>query len=416
MSPESQLKILHLLSQRPDATGSGIYVQAMIRESAACGYENYLVAGLESDECEGTDCIAPDRFLSVNFDSPVVSCRIPGMSDVMPYESSRFCDLTSSDLDAYEAAFTDRLRTAVLSFAPDVIHSHHLWIVSALARRLFPEIPLVTTCHGTDLRQFQNCPHIQPRVVTDCRSIDTVMALSRAQRRDICQLYDISPEKIVVVGAGYDDRKFYVTPKPSSGPVQVLYAGKLCFAKGVPWLLRVLQDFVAESDLPDWQLHLVGGGSGEEKSHCLELAQTLGNRVRIHGMLDQQTLADLMRQAHILVLPSFFEGLPLVLLEALACGCRIVATDLPGTSELFAQTITDMVSLVPTPRLRSVDQPYEEDQDAFRRDLGRALQAQIRAVAGGTAFDQASVRYTLDAYTWAGIFKKVNAVYQAQTT
>jgi hypothetical protein len=38
-------KILHLLSQRPDSTGSGIYVQAMIREATACGDDNYLVAG-----------------------------------------------------------------------------------------------------------------------------------------------------------------------------------------------------------------------------------------------------------------------------------------------------------------------------------------------------------------------------------
>ena len=39
----NKLKILHLLSQRPNSTGSGIYVQAMIREATACGDDNYLV-------------------------------------------------------------------------------------------------------------------------------------------------------------------------------------------------------------------------------------------------------------------------------------------------------------------------------------------------------------------------------------
>ncbi len=418
------LKILHLLSQRPDATGSGIYVQAMIREAAARGYENYLVAGLASDACEGTDCIAPDRFLSVNFNTPDVATpdvayRIPGMSDNMPYDSSRFCDLNPSDLDAYEAAFTTRIQAAVKSFSPDIIHSHHLWVVSALARRLFPSIPMVTTCHGTDLRQFQNCPHIQPRVLADCRNIDTVMALSAAQKQDICGLYDLSPEKVVVVGAGYDDQLFYAVSKPLAGPVQVLYAGKLCFAKGVPWLLRVLQDLAADADLPGWQLHLVGGGSGEEKAHCRELAGALGDRVRVHGKVDQQVLAERMRQSHILVLPSFFEGLPLVLLEALACGCRLVATDLPGTKELFGQVAADPaapVFLVKTPRLRSVDQPYPEDEAAFRRDLGRALKYQMRAAAKGEAPDLFSVRDMLDAYTWKGIFKKVQEIYQTQMT
>ena len=55
MANLEKLKILHLLSQRPDSTGSGIYVQAMIREANACGYDNYLVAGVRSDCCDGTD-------------------------------------------------------------------------------------------------------------------------------------------------------------------------------------------------------------------------------------------------------------------------------------------------------------------------------------------------------------------------
>ena len=50
-----KLKILHLLSQRPDSTGSGIYVQAMIREASAYGYDNYLVAGNCSDCFVDTD-------------------------------------------------------------------------------------------------------------------------------------------------------------------------------------------------------------------------------------------------------------------------------------------------------------------------------------------------------------------------
>lgn len=63
----NKLKILHVLSQRPDSTGSGIYVQAMIREAAKCGLENFLVAGLNSNGCDDTFCIAKDRSMFVNF-------------------------------------------------------------------------------------------------------------------------------------------------------------------------------------------------------------------------------------------------------------------------------------------------------------------------------------------------------------
>ena len=55
--PHRPLRILHLLSQRPDATGSGIYVQAMLREASNHGHTNFLLAGVPSDWSQRLDCI-----------------------------------------------------------------------------------------------------------------------------------------------------------------------------------------------------------------------------------------------------------------------------------------------------------------------------------------------------------------------
>lgn len=401
------MKILHLLSQRPDSTGSGIYVQAMIREAALNGLDNFLVAGLCSSGCDDNVCITPDRSMYLNFHNADVSYRIPGMSDVMPYDSSRFCDLSEENLNEYEAVFSGLLKKAVEQFRPDIIHSHHLWIVSSLARRLFPHIPMVTTCHGSDLRQFQNCGHLQERVLQGCREIDAVMALSRAQKDEIVRLYNIAAEKIIVIGAGYNDSLFYAVTKPDPNPVQLVYAGKLSNAKGVPWLLRAL----ASIRSPAWQLHLLGSGSGEEKERCLRLAEELGKKVIIYGALPQESLANILRQSHILVLPSFYEGLPLVILEGLASGCRIVATDLPGVKELIGNADTDFINLVPTPRLHFIDQPYSEDEMLFEQQLGESLQQQIDAAVSSAKIDLAPIQNTLDAYTWTGIFNKVKQVY-----
>jgi glycosyltransferase involved in cell wall biosynthesis len=405
----NKLKILHLLSQRPDSTGSGIYVQAMIREATACGYKNYLVAGVHSKDCDYPDCIEQDKSMFVNFHNADVSYHIPGMSDVMPYESARFCDLSEEDLREYEKAFSDILQNAVISFKPDIIHSHHLWIVSSLSRRLFPNIPMVTTCHGSDLRQFQNCPHLQEKVLSGCRKINIVMALSRAQKSEIIRLYDLNPEKIIVAGAGYYDDLFYSGEKPRPDPVQLVYAGKLSNAKGVPWLLRALHSIRT----PAWQLHLLGSGSGEEMAHCLSLAKKLGEKVRVYGALPQKSLAEIMRHSHILALPSFFEGLPLVILEGLASGCRIVATDLPGTRELLGNLDTDVISLVSTPRLRFADQPYREDEHLFETNLKKAIEQQIDAASRCAQIDLSPFQDRLSAYSWAGIFKKVKEAYQA---
>ncbi len=407
MFNERPRKILHVLSQRPDATGSGIYIQAMLREASKNGHSNFLVAGVQSDGLVKMDCIDMDRCRFVRFTGGDIAFPIVGMSDVMPYASIRFRDLSQDDLGHYEAAFASHLQGVVESFEPDIIHSHHLWIVTALTRRLFPQIPLVTTCHGTDLRQFQHCPHLRQRVLADCRNLDAVMALSQAQKAEIVQRYDLLAQKVFVVGAGYNEALFAQKPKPNPEPVQIVYAGKLCNAKGVPWMLRALSTI----ESPDWHLNLVGGGSGEEKARCLRLAAKLGARVTVHGAVSQTRLADIMATAHLFVLSSFFEGLPLVVLEALASGCRIIATDLPGVTAILDGVQADFIALVRTPRLVGVDKPMKADEGPFEQNLALAFQRQICAAKQQPDVDLSCLAGMIDSFKWTGIFKKIQQIY-----
>ncbi|MCK5050165.1 MAG: glycosyltransferase family 4 protein [Candidatus Cloacimonetes bacterium] len=407
MSKLKKTKILHLISQRPSSTGSGMYVQAMIREAGMCGYDNFLVAGVHSDDYNEIDFIEQDKTMLVKFHNADVSHHIPGMSDVMPYESTRFCDLSEEELYKYEMAFSKILQKAVKKFKPDIIHSHHLWIMSSLARQLFPKIPFITSCHGTDLRQFQNCPHLRKRVLKGCEQIDIVLALSKDQKKEIIRLYKFKPEKVIVVGAGYNHDLFYPEIKPKPNPVQLIYAGKLSNAKGVPWLLRALKEISSQ----DWQLQLVGSGTGEEKELCLKLAEEMEDKVCIHGAIPQENLAELMRCSHIFILPSFYEGLALVILEALASGCRIVVTNLPGAKEILGDYEADFINLVKIPRLRNLDQPYKEDENKFEQDLNKAIQQQIYAAKEYPQIDLTSIQSKIDSFTWTGVFEKVEKVY-----
>ena len=111
------------------------------------------------------------------------------------------------------------------------------------------------------------------------------------------------------------------------------------------------------------------------------------------------------------MLPSFYEGLPLVILEGLACGCRIVATDLPGIREVLGNSETDFITLVKIPRLRFIDQPYQEDEHLFEQDLKNAIQQQINATHNYEQIDLSPIQDTLNSYTWTGVFKKVKEVY-----
>ncbi|MBN1958551.1 MAG: glycosyltransferase family 4 protein [Desulfuromonadales bacterium] len=405
------IKVLHLLSQVPDATGSGIYLQAALRHAQHRGYENFLLAGVPvASRHHEKLTLPPENFRPLHFgrDLPF---HVVGMSDVMPYPSTRFSDLNPKQLNLYLEQFEHKLVEAVTLWQPDLIHSHHLWLLTSLAKQKFPHIPMLTSCHGSDLRQFHNCPHLHELVLPGCRRVDKVCALSVVQKLEIQQLYGIDEERIEVVGAGYDRHIFYrpensiITPRP----LQLLYAGKLSRAKGVPWLLTALQRLSNR----DFIFHLIGDGHGEERDQILQQAQTLGDRVRIHGNLDQQSLAELMRSADIFILPSFFEGLPLVLLEALACGCRIITTALPGVAELFSRIESDWVELIELPQMIAIDSPHPADEEDFTARLVLALEQQRVHMADGQGSAAcAAVDELLDRYTWEGIFTKIEQLYR----
>lgn len=361
------MNILHILSQRPDSTGSGYYIQNMIRLAARAGHQNYLIAGVPAHEEPVLDFTHNGSYSFVTFGGGDLDFTIPGMSDVMPYSSSMYSDLSDDQLDAYERVFEAKIRDAARRFQPDIIHSHHLWIVTAVTRRTLPEIPLVTSCHSTALRQFEKNTHLRKRVLSSCRGVDRILSLSRAQARKINELYGIGKDRIDVVGGGYSEHLFTWQNKSAPPPVHLLYAGKLSYAKGVDWLLRCCLQL---KHLP-LHLHLAGSGAGSEEEACIELAAKLGASVTVHGRISQQELSRLMGACHIFVLPSFFEGLPLVLLEALASGCRIITTDLPGCRELLEKGSSDLVEFVRLPELEEVDKPRSEDWAARSRSVVR---------------------------------------------
>lgn len=403
------MRILHVISQKPDFTGSGKYVQEMILQGRAKGHEPFLVAGVSAGFSMPSGLIEPAHCRLVRFDGHDLDFPVMGMSDVMPYPSTVCSSLTRLQLVEYRAAFRRVVAAAVADFRPDIIHSNHLWMVTAETREAAPHIPLVTTCHGSCLRQHRLCPDLGDSLIGTLQRIDRIIALFGQQKREIVDLLDVDPDRVDVVSGGYNELCFFSgEPDRTPGRVQLLYAGKLDSSKGVPWLLRSLRQVEAP-----WHLHLVGGGSGAERDLCLRLAAEHGDRVTVHGVLPHQELGSLMRQSDIFVLPSFFEGLPLVLLEAMACGCRVVTTDLPGSRELFGESPPPMVRLVELPPLETVDRPFKADEPLLELRLSQALREAIADVTGGVDIDRDYVRRTTEPFGWAGIYARVEAVYGA---
>lgn len=400
------MRILHVLSQRPSLTGSGVTLDAVVRCAAAAGHEQRVVVATPADDpippVGGlpADCVHP-----LLFGKPPLDFDLPGMSDVMPYPSSRFADLGPERLALYREAWIAHLRPLVAAFEPQLIQSHHVWLVSALLKDVAPEVPVATQCHATGLRQMVLCPHLADGVRAGVARNDAFLVLQRDHARLLRDHLGIDEARIAIVGAGYREDVFNARGRARDGAPALLYAGKLSASKGLPQLLDVFERIAARR--PGLRLHVAGSGSGPEADAIRARIERMRPGVVPHGQVAQAALAELARRATVFVLPSFYEGLPLVLVEALACGCRVVATALPGIVEELAPRLGSALNTVELPRMASVDRPSPEGLPAFLEHLQRAIES---------ALDAPPLREPpagLADFTWASVFARIDRVWRS---
>ncbi len=396
--------VLHLLSQRPGQTGSGVMLEAIVAEASKAGWEQAVLLGLPGEmELPELAGLPAEKLRALRFDSDTLPFPLPGMSDVMPYVSSRFSSLSEAQLSIYMEAWRREIKSAVEDFSPQLIHSNHVWLLSSLIKDVAPDIPVMTSCHATGLRQAELCPHLADRVRRGCRRNERFGVLHAGHAARLEADLDLKPERIRITGAGYRDDLFHAREVESRDAGSLLYVGKFSSAKGLPQLLDAME-LLTEAH-PGLVLHVAGGGGGEEGAGLKARMQSMGSCLKLHGMLDQAELAELMRRIGICVLPSFFEGLPLVLVEAAACGCRLVATGLPGISRVLGPVLGEDLHLVQAPPMLSVDRPDPAALPDFTRRLTDDLAGLL---AAATCVEEPEARSArLRSFTWTQVFQRI---------
>jgi glycosyltransferase involved in cell wall biosynthesis len=400
-------RVLHILSQRPSHTGSGITLDALVRGAAARGWEQAVLVGVPEGEPTPEVGGLPDGSVRcLRFGGDPLPFPVPGMSDVMPYESSRFRDLDEDRLRAYLGAWAVGIDKAIEELRPTLIHSHHIWLVSSIIKDVAPWMPVVTHCHGTGFRQMILCPHLARGVADGCGRNERFASLHAEQADMICATLRVDRARVHVVGAGYRDDIFNANGRAGAPPPSIVYVGKYSRAKGLPFLLDAFER--VRSSRPEAILHVAGDGSGPEADE-LRARMRRTDGVILHGMLSQRELAGLMRTCTLCALPSFFEGLPLVLVEALACGCRVVATELPGVRHELAPRFESALHRVPVPMLIGVDTPVEDALPGFVGDLASAIAAALDAPPLDPRAP--SIAAALSGFTWASVFERVERIW-----
>ncbi|WP_028323215.1 glycosyltransferase [Desulfatirhabdium butyrativorans] len=412
------MKLLHVLCQQPGKTGSGVFLQAITHHAAKVGHEQRVVIGIPASHgSSGLSSIDERDIFPVRFETERLPFPVAGMSDIMPYPSTRFSAFTDDMRSQYLAAFGKALLEATQDYLPDVIHSHHLWLVTALCRRMFEHIPLVVNCHSTEFRQMERAPHLLAHVLADCRRVDRVFALHSEQAREIASRYGIDPAKIDVVGAGYREEVFCPAEQAclcsETGTIEIAYAGKISRPKGVPFFIEAL-NHVAVPEGYRVRVRLAGSSGDASLKQIPNELDRKDISLDFLGLLSQRELAEVFRSAHLLVLPSFYEGLPLVVVEALASGCRVVTTDLPSLDSWLPERLDaeGVVERVPLPRLRNVDEPYPEDIPVFVDRMARAVERQMQRIVEGPLDWDSCVKPCIGLWGWASVYRKIEAIYR----
>lgn len=140
---------------------------------------------------------------------------------------------------------------------------------------------------------------------------------------------------IAVIPNGIDTEKYCPSLNGAvRSRVRLLFVGRLSVQKDLPTLLHALA-----RTPPEVELHIVGDGPERERLQRIVDEKNLHDRVTFRGWVNKERIVECYQHADVFVLPSRYEGMPNVVLEAMACGLPIVATSIAGCDELVQENV-----------------------------------------------------------------------------
>ncbi len=231
-----------------------------------------------------------------------------------------------------------------------VIHAHWLIPQGVVALALGSTVPYLVTSHGGDLFGLRGrlATALKRRVARGCAAMTVVSKAMLEEARN----QGLRPASVQVLPMGVDFAgRFLADAGTEREADTLLFVGRLVPKKGLPHLIRALPRVLAAR--PGARLRVAG--FGPEESTIRDLAERSGVSAAVEflGAIPQERLPELYRRAALVVAPFVRddsgnqEGMPVVLMEAIACGCPVLAGRVEGIEELLGE---DAGSIVVDPR------------------------------------------------------------------
>ena len=186
--------------------------------------------------------------------------------------------------------------------------------------------------HGSEFKDYfySGSRFRKKTIVWLIKNVDEFVVLSGSWKDFI---YEISQRKVVVIN-NYVDIEKVNRPRLKN---QILFLGAFINRKGVFDLIRALEKLGAE-----YHLHLCGAGDDRGVESLInELG--LFDQVTMHGWINKERKAQLLSECSVFILPSYNEGLPMVIIEAMACEIPIISTPVGGIPEVIVEGETGYI-------------------------------------------------------------------------
>ncbi len=338
-------KLAYLISQYPAV--SHTFILREIVELRRIGFtirpasinapdrpENQLTA-VERDEAQGTWCIKCQGFMGAL--SALFGTAVDQPKGLMRGVVAAL-RLGGLDLKKIVMNFAYLGEAMMLGRWMQREQLHHLHVhfatpaamVGMLTKIVF-KVGFSFTVHGPD--EFYDAPGY--RLTEKLEAADFVICISHYARSQIMKLSPVTHwHKYDICRLGVDPERF--APKPEKMPAdvfEVLCVGRLTPAKGQHILLDALELLIAAGRKP----HLTFVGNGPDRPSLEAQTQRLGlsDFVEFAGSVNQDRILEYYNNADVFVLPSFAEGLPVVLMEAMAMQVPCITTNITGVPELI---------------------------------------------------------------------------------
>ncbi|UUF62183.1 glycosyltransferase [Escherichia coli] len=300
----------------------------------------YVITGLSMGGAENQVCLLADQLTKLGHDVTLIS--LDNTLEVKPINDKvklRQLSIKKNPISLIINYF--KLRKIIKKISPDVVHSHlfHANIICRLLKLTMKIKKLISSSHsryeGGVIRMLIY------RVTQNLADIVTNVSLDASN--ELLKRRVVTENKLVTVFNGIDCNKFKFIPDSRqdvfnefsfSRDIKLLLAvGRFTEAKDYKTLLNAFKILISKDD--KFRLLVAGNGELFDSISTLKSQLNLDSFIYFLGVRDD--IPRLMSAADIFVMSSAWEGLPLVIGEAMSCNCLIVTTNCGGVKEILGE-------------------------------------------------------------------------------